>query len=114
MTTTISRAMAVLAVAVALAGCQKDMTEVLSLKNTGDAPPTVQEITVPERATYRLYSSKEPNADKYSRELKRGDKIGFQVRGNRVEATAAGSIIELEEYSEGASYVWKKEEKKKE
>jgi hypothetical protein len=105
-------AVAAVAMMLGAGGCQKTMRDVLTLQNAGDAPVSEQEIAVPVKGTYYLYSSADPKAERFRRELKKGDLIGFRVRGNRVWATAAGTIVELEDYAEGASYVWRLEEKK--
>lgn len=106
------RAFVAVAVVVALAGCQGEMRDVLTLKNTGDLQPPAQVTTVKQKGTYWLYSTKDDKQDLFHRDLRKGDEIGFRVRGNRVIAVAAGTMIELEDYSEGASYVWRLEEKR--
>jgi hypothetical protein len=96
-----------------IAGCEKDMHDVLTLpiQSEEQAPKM---FTVPEKGTYYLYSSKDPKKALFQKDLKKGDTIGFSVRGDRARALAAGTIIELDDYSEGASYAWKMEDKKKE
>lgn len=96
-----------------IAGCQKDMHDVLTLpvQSADQAPKT---MTVTEKGTYYLYSSKDPKKALFQKDLKKGDTIGFSVHGDRARALAAGTIIELDDYSEGASYAWKMEDKKKE
>ena len=74
--------------------------------------PLNQTMKVTEKGTYFLYSSKEPNTPVYHIDLKKGDEIGFHAAGSRAQGLAKGVIIELSEYSEGASYTWKMEAKK--
>src|SRR5258706_16291028 len=97
----------------AVAGCESPMHDVMVLPSQG-AEQTPQMITVNERGTYFLYSSKDPRTVLFRKELKKGEQLGFSVHGDRARALAAGTIIELSDYSEGASYTWKLEEKKKE
>jgi hypothetical protein len=95
-----------------IAGCQGEMHDVMTLPAMGaDQPP--QMMTVTEKGTYYLYSSKDPKTSLFRKDLKKGDQIGFSVHGDRARALAAGTIVQLDDYSEGTSYVWKLEEKKK-
>jgi len=96
----------------AAAGCDTHMKDLLTLPPEG-ASVTPQTMTVTEKGTYYLYSSKEPKTVLFRKDLKKGDEIGFSVHGDRARATAAGTIIELSDYSEGASYTWKIEVKDK-
>jgi hypothetical protein len=110
------------------AGCETPMTAVIALDNGGDLTsattkmslkgggdiPSAKTIKVTEKGTYYLYSSKDPKTPIFEKELKKGDELGFSVHGDRAHALAAGTIVELSDYAEGASYVWKIEEKKKE
>ena len=89
------------------------MHDVLTLpaQSADQVPPM---LIVPENGTYYLYSSKDPKKILFRKEMKKGDQLGFSIHGDRVRALAAGTIIQLDDYSEGASYTWKLEEKKKE
>jgi hypothetical protein len=102
--------------ALAIAGCQSDKMTVLSLENGQDgARPVRQVVTAPEKGTYYLYSSIDPKTAVYHIDLKKGDEVGFSMSGSRAQGLAKGVLIELSDYSEGASYTWKVEpEKKKE
>lgn len=93
-------------------GCETPMVPVLTLETEG-AAATSQVIKVTEKRTYYLYSSKDPKREVFHKDLKKGDELGFSVRGDRARALAGGTIVELSDYSEGASYSWKIEEKKK-
>jgi hypothetical protein len=98
----------------ALAGCQSTKTTVMSLSSQDDAQtPLNQTMKVTEKGTYYLYSSKDSNTAVYHIDLKKGDELGFHASGNRAQGLAKGVLIELSEYSEGASYTWKHEEKPK-
>jgi hypothetical protein len=96
-----------------VAGCQTPMITVVALENQDAAQPIEQSTTVKEKGTYYLYSSQDPKTVIQEVELKKGDELGFRVTGNRARAFAKGILVELPEYSEGASYYWKVEEKKK-
>jgi len=96
-----------------IAGCEKEMHDVLTLPVQSD-DQAAKTIAVPEKGTYYLYSSKDPKKSLFRKDLKKGDTLGFSVHGDRARALAAGTIIELDDYSEGASYTWKLEEKEKE
>ncbi|HEY7118184.1 MAG TPA: hypothetical protein VH475_16460 [Tepidisphaeraceae bacterium] len=99
-----------------LAGCQTPMRTVISLDSDNakaDAQPQVQTINATEKGTYYLYSSKEQKPI-YQTDLKKGEPVGFETHGDRARGIAKGIRIELSDYSEGASYSWKIEEKKKE
>jgi hypothetical protein len=102
----------VLAIAGALAGCQAEMKQVVTLDRVDGSQPYDQMVAAPEKGTYYLYSSKKPNEAVYHTDLKRGEQLGFHVSGDRAQAIAKGIRIELSDYSEGANYVWKREEKK--
>jgi hypothetical protein len=118
------RGSAVAAVAVAMflaaAGCQTPMRTIVSLENTAiaDAAATTQPLSrtvpAPEKGTYMLFSSKQPKTAIYQTDLKKGDEVGFRARGDHARGIAKGTIIELDDYADGASYEWKIEEKKKE
>ena len=99
-----------------IAGCQSNKATVLSLANGQDgSQPVRQVIAAPEKGTYYLYSSNDTKTAVYHIDLKKGDEVGFSVSGNRAQGLAKGVMIELSEYSEGASYSWQVEpEKKKE
>jgi hypothetical protein len=105
---------------VAAAGCQTPMRTIVSLENSAikDAAATTQPLNrtvpAPEKATYKLFSSKQPNTPIFETDLKKGDEVGFRARGDHARGIAKGTIIELDDYSEGASYEWKIEEKRKE
>jgi hypothetical protein len=102
----------VAALLLGVTGCQGEMHDVMTLPSlSADQKP--QMMTVTEKGTYYLYSSKDPKAVLFKRELKKGDQLGFSVHGDRARALAAGTIIELDDYTDGASYTWKLEEKKK-
>jgi len=58
--------------------------------------------------------SKQPKTPIYETDLKKGDEVGFRARGDHARGIAKGTIIELDDYADGASYEWKIEEKKKE
>ena len=97
----------------ALAGCSSNQTEVLKLANQDDAAlPLNNTMKVTEKGTYYLYSSKEPSKPIYHIDLKKGDELGFHAAGSRAQGLAKGIIIELSDFSEGASYTWKREDKK--
>ena len=96
-----------------IAGCEKEMHDVLTLPVQSE-DQAAKTMTVTEKGTYYLYSSKDPKKALFRKDLKKGDTIGFSVHGDRARALAAGTIIELDDYSEGASYSWKLEDKKKE
>jgi hypothetical protein len=104
---------AAMLIVLGIAGCQSTKLTVMSLENQEAAQPIEQMTTAPQKGTYYLYSSKEPDSARYHIDLKKGDEIGFRVSGNRAQAVAKGVLIELSEYSEGASYVWKVEPEKK-
>ena len=98
-----------------LTGCQSTKTTVMSLASQDQATlPLQQTMKVTEKGTYYLYSSKDPNTAVYHIDLKKGDELGFHAAGSRAQGLAKGVIIELSEYAEGASYTWKREEKKQE
>jgi hypothetical protein len=103
-------AMAVLALT--LAGCLGDMRTVATLDPGPTTRPINQTMAVTEKGTYYLYSTKEPNEPKYKTEMRKGDTIGFQASGDRAQGVANGIRVELSDYSEGAGYQWKVEEKK--
>ncbi len=110
-------AFSIAALILAAAGCQGPTQTVQMLEADKTAPADV--ITVPITATYRLYTlKKEPGKDKeeekevYSVELKKGEKVGFMRADNRIHATARGIQIDLPEREDGATYVWKVEEKR--
>lgn len=96
-----------------LAGCQGDMTTVMSLEG-GKISPSEELITVKEKGTYYLYAVtvKDKEEMRFRKDLKKGDQIGFRRKGNEVQGYAAGTIIELSEAEEGTKYYWKLEEKK--
>lgn len=97
---------------IGITGCPGPMHDVMTLPVLGsDQPP--QMIIITEKGTYYLYSSKSPKTSIFRKDLKKGDPIGFSVHDDRARALAAGTIIQLDDYSEGTSYVWKLEEKKK-
>lgn len=97
----------------ALGGCSSNQTEVLKLANQDEAAlPLNNTMKVTEKGTYYLYSSKEPSKAIYHIDLKKGDELGFHAAGSRAQGLAKGIIIELSDFSEGASYTWKREDKK--
>jgi hypothetical protein len=98
--------------ALTLAGCLGEMRTVATLDPGPTTRPISQTMPVTEKGTYYLYSTKEPNDPKYKTEMKRGDTIGFQASGDRAQGVANGIRVELSDYSEGAGYQWKVEEKK--
>ena len=104
---------AAMLIVLGIAGCQSNKLTVMSLENQEAARPIEQMTTAPQKGTYYLYSSKEPDSARYHIDLKKGDEIGFRVSGNRAQAVAKGVLVELSEYGEGASYVWKVEPEKK-
>jgi hypothetical protein len=97
----------------AACGCETQMKDVMVLpsQSLGKVP---EMMTVSEKGTYYLYSSKAPKTVVYKKELKKGDELGFSVHGDSAWAKAAGVRIQLDDYSEGTTYTWKIEEKKKE
>lgn len=95
-----------------VAGCETPMRSVLELQNQGAATAS-ETINVPEKGTYYLYSSVDPKKELFRKDLKKGDPLGFTVHGDRARAVAGGTLVELSDYSDGASYYWKIEEKKK-
>ena len=103
-----------------VAGCQTPKRTVISLgnaamvENSGEPQTLNRTVPAPQKATYFLYSSKQPGSPIYQTDLKKGDELGFRARGDRARGIAKGIIIELDDYAEGASYEWKVEEKKKE
>src|SRR3954462_11349245 len=105
------RVLASVVLLVAVAGCQANMQTVLTLKD-GKASPS-DTFVVSEKGTYYLYSSEDEKDPIYHVDLKRGDELGFRTQGDRAHATAKGIRIELSDFSEGANYYWKIEEKKK-
>jgi len=107
-------------VLLAAAGCQPPMTTVVSLENSAIADtaaatqPLNRTVPAPRKGNYELFSSKQPKMPIYQTDLKKGDEVGFRVRGDRARGIAKGTIIELDDYADGASYSWKIEEKRKE
>lgn len=114
-TTKIRKALAAAAIgmAVAAGGCQPTGTDVMTLKNTGEVEPAPQMMTAPANGTYILYGGVE-GKELYRKELRKGDELGFRVRGNRVEALAGGTIavLDYKEFTQGATFTWKMEERK--
>jgi len=118
------RSMMTAAVAVAMVlaavGCQTPMRTIVALENEAikDTAATTQPLSrtvpAPEKGTYKLFSSKQPKTPIYETDLKKGDEVGFRARGDHARGIAKGTIIELDDYADGASYEWKIEEKKKE
>ena len=106
------RFLASVAVLMGLVGCQTPMRTVLTLQD-GQVSPT-ESVLVTEKGTYYLYSSVDGKDPIYKTDLRKGDELGFRTHGDRAHATAKGIRIELSDFSEGASYYWKIEEKKKE
>ena len=104
----------------AAAGCETPMRSIVALENSAikDAAATTQPLSrtvpAPEKGTYKLFSSKQPKTPIFETDLKKGDEVGFRARGDHARGIAKGTIIELDDYAEGASYEWKIEEKKKE
>jgi hypothetical protein len=104
----------------AAAGCSTPMITVVSLENSAIADtaaatqPLSRTVPAPQKGNYQLFSSKQPKTPIYQTDLKKGDEVGFRVRGDRARGIAKGTIIELDDYADGASYSWKIEEKKKE
>jgi hypothetical protein len=113
MTRILASTAAVVVLAAALVGCQGEMRTVIALDPGPATRPISQTVPVTEKGTYYLYSTKEPKEEKYRTEMKKGDTIGFQASGDRAQAVANGIRVELSEYSEGAGYEWKIEEKEK-
>jgi hypothetical protein len=103
-----------------IVGCQTPMRTIVSLENSAikDTAATTQPLSrtvpAPEKGTYMLFSSKQPKTPIYQTDLKKGDEVGFRARGDHARGIAKGTIIELDDYADGASYEWKVEEKKKE
>jgi hypothetical protein len=101
-------------------GCQAPMRTIVSLENGAikDAAATTQPlertVPAPEKGSYKLFSSKQPKTAIFETDLKKGDEVGFRARGDHARGIAKGTIIELDDYAEGASYEWKIEEKRKE
>ena len=101
-------------------GCQAPMRTIVSLENAAikDAAATTQPlertVPAPEKGSYKLFSSKQPKTPIFETDLKKGDEVGFRARGDHARGIAKGTIIELDDYAEGASYQWKIEEKRKE
>jgi hypothetical protein len=122
--TGVRRSVTTVAVGVAMllaaGGCQAPMRTIVSLENAtikdtaATTQPLSRTVPAPEKATYKLFSSKQPKTAIYETDLKKGDEVGFRARGDHARAIAKGTIIELDDYAEGASYEWKIEEKKKE
>ena len=114
------KAAAGLAVMLTAIGCQTPMRTIVSLENEAikDTAATTQPLSrtvpAPEKGTYKLFSSKQPKTPIYETDLKKGDEVGFRARGDHARGIAKGTIIELDDYADGASYEWKIEEKKKE
>jgi len=104
----------------AAAGCETPMRSIVALENSAikDAAATTQPLNrtvpAPEKGTYKLFSSKQPKTPIFETDLKKGDEVGFRARGDHARGIAKGTIIELDDYADGASYEWKIEEKKKE
>jgi hypothetical protein len=113
MTRLLAGAAAMVVLTIGLAGCLGEMRPVIGLEAGPATRPVSQTMTVAEKGTYYLYSSKEPKNPQYKTEMKRGDTLGFQASGDRAQAVANGIRVELSEYAEGASYEWKLEEQKK-
>jgi hypothetical protein len=111
---------AVTVILLGVTGCQAPQITVVSLENAAMADNAAQTETLnrtvpaPEKATYMLYSSKQPKTPIYQTDLKKGDEVGFRARGASARGIAKGIIIELDDYADGASYSWKIDEKKKE
>jgi hypothetical protein len=107
-------------VLVAAVGCSTPMITVVSLENSAmeetaaATQPLSRTVPAPQKGNYQLFSSKQPKTPIYQTDLKKGDEVGFRVRGDRARGIAKGTIIELDDYADGASYSWKVEEKKKE
>jgi hypothetical protein len=101
-----------------IAGCQTPKRTVITLENAAMVENSTETQTLnrtvpaPKKATYFLYSSKQPGSPIYQTDLKKGDEVGFRARGDRARGIAKGIIIELDDYAEGASYEWRVEEKK--
>ena len=96
-----------------IAGCETQYRDILTLPGQGATQGT-QGLAVPEKGTYYLFSSKDPKKALFQKDLAKGDEISFTVHGDNAKAVAKGTIIQLDDYSEGATYTWKIEEKKKE
>ena len=104
----------------AAAGCETPMRSIVALENSAikDAAartqPLNRTVPAPEKGTYKLFSSKQPKTPIFETDLKKGDEVGFRARGDHARGIAKGTIIELDDYADGASYEWKIEEKRKE
>jgi len=98
--------------ALGMGGCQDTKRDVVTLEHT-DAPEVDKLVPAPDKGTYYLYSSRDANKAVYHVDLKRGEELGFHVHGDRATGIAKGIRVDLSEYNEGATYVWKVEEEKK-
>jgi hypothetical protein len=104
------RVVASVVLLIGIMGCQSPMRTVLSLQD-GKVTPG-DSFVVSEKGTYYLYSSVDEKDPIYKVDLRKGDELGFSTHGDRAHATAKGIRIELSDFSEGANYFWKMEEKK--
>jgi hypothetical protein len=104
----------------ATGGCQAPMRTIVALENSAikdtaaATRPLERTVPAPEKGSYKLFSSKQPKTPIYETDLRKGDEVGFRARGDHARGIAKGTIIELDDYAEGASYEWKIEEKRKE
>jgi hypothetical protein len=99
--------------ALGVGGCQNNKRDVVTLDRSDASSELDKLVAAPEKGTYYLYSSRDGDKAVYHTDLKRGEELGFHVHGDRATAIAKGIRVELSDFNEGATYVWKVEEEKK-